>query len=85
MKHLFITFSVLPLRIDSRSADLGSFAPGAECPFESVGGMDKGGGGGGGAHTANEAGGGGGGAGAPEKHTSDIKNGNTVPCLTRVK
>jgi hypothetical protein len=56
----------LPLRIDSRSADLGSFVPGAECPLESVGGIDAGGGGGGGAHAANEAGGGGGGVGAPE-------------------
>lgn len=66
MKRPFITFSVLPLRIDSRSADLGSFAPDAEIPLESVGGMDTGGGGGGGAHAANETGGGGGGAGAPE-------------------
>lgn len=63
---MFITFNVLPLRIDSRRADLGSFAPDADCPFKSIGGANIGGGGGGGAHTADTGGGGGGGAGAPE-------------------
>jgi hypothetical protein len=67
-----ITFSVLPLRIDSRRADLGSLPPDADCPFESTAGKDIGGGGGGGAHTAGIAGGGGGGAGAGAPETIQL-------------
>jgi len=56
----FITFSVLPLRIDSRRADLGSLAPNADSPFESTDDKDIGGGGGGAANTTGR------GVGTPE-------------------
>jgi len=70
----FITFSVLPLRIDSRRADLGSLVPNADCPFESTVGKDIGGGGGGAAHTPGRAGGGGGGVGTPETVQLIVRN-----------
>lgn len=56
----------MPLRIDSRRANLGSPAPSVDCPFESTADTDIGGGGGGGAHTAGTGGAGGGGVGTPE-------------------
>jgi len=64
----------LPLRIDSRRADLGSLAPNADCPFESTVDKDIGGGGGGGAHTAGRGGGGGGGGGTPETVQLIVRN-----------
>ena len=70
----FITFSVLPLRIDSRRADLGSLAPNDDCPFESSVDMDIRGGGGGAAHTAVTAGGGGGAVGTPETVQLMVRN-----------
>lgn len=68
----FITFSVLPLRIDSRRADLGSLAPNDDCPFESSVDKDIRGGGGGVAHTAGKAGGGG--VGTPETVQLIVRN-----------
>lgn len=81
------TFSILPLRIDSSRADLGSFVPDAKSPLESTGGtgIDIGGGGGGGGHTADVGSGGGGGAGAPEKHTSHSNNFKNITSLSRKK
>lgn len=67
----FLTFSVLPERIDSRRADLGSLAPNADCSFESTVDKDIGGGGGG---AAGRAGGGGGGAGTPETVQLIVRN-----------
>lgn len=64
----------MPLRIDSRRADLGSLPPDADCPFESTAGKDIGGGGGGAGHTAGRAGGGGGGVGTPETVQLIVRN-----------
>lgn len=64
----------MPLRIDSRRADLGSLAPNADCPLESTVGKDIGGGGGGATLTAGTAGGGGGGVGTPETVQLIVRN-----------